>query len=76
MSDPDTGERRRGVLADVAAAAALAERLPHIDFVMSMALPDDVDARVLDLAQFAAMVEHTRKPIVVSSPFPAARRSA
>ena len=72
VSDPDTGERRRGLLADVAAAAALAERLPHIDFVMSMALPDDVDARVLDVAQFKAMVEHTRKPIVVSSPFPGA----
>ena len=72
VSDSDTGERRRGVLADVAAAAALAERLPHIDFVMSMALPDDVDTRVLDVAQFKAMVEHTRKPIVVSSPFPGA----
>jgi trimethylamine--corrinoid protein Co-methyltransferase len=72
VTDPGTGVRRRAVLDDVAAAAALAERLPHIDFVMSMALPDDVDARVLDVVQFRAMLENTRKPIVVSSPFPGA----
>ena len=72
VSDPHAGERRRAVLADVATAAALAERLPHIDFVMSMGLPQDVDAGVLDLIQFAAMLKHTRKPIVVSSPFPGA----
>lgn len=72
VSDPLTGERRRAVLADVAAAAALAEQLPHIDFVMSMGLPEDVGAHALDLAQFRAMLENTRKPIVVSSPFPGA----
>jgi trimethylamine--corrinoid protein Co-methyltransferase len=72
VSDPVTGERRRAVLADVAAAAALAELLPHIDFVMSMGLPEDADAQALDLAQFRAMLQNTRKPIVVSSPFPGA----
>jgi trimethylamine--corrinoid protein Co-methyltransferase len=72
VSDPETGERRRAVLGDVAAAAGLAERLPNIDFVMSMALPEDVDAQVLDVVQFRAMLAHTRKPIVVSSPFPGA----
>jgi len=69
VCDPDTGERRRGVLADVAAAAELAERLPNIDFVMSMTLPEDADADVLDLVQLAAMLSRTRKPIIASSPF-------
>ena len=69
VADPRTGERRRARLADVTAFAALAERLPGIDFVMSMGLPEDVPNEVVDLAQFAAMVKGTRKPIVVSSPF-------
>ncbi|HMK92450.1 MAG TPA: trimethylamine methyltransferase family protein [Thermoleophilia bacterium] len=63
------GERRRARLGDVAAYAALAERLPNIDFVMSMALPEDVDVERIDLLQLEAMLAATRKPIVVSSPF-------
>jgi trimethylamine--corrinoid protein Co-methyltransferase len=69
VSDPETGERRRSVLADVEQAARVAEALPNIDFVMSMALPDDVENEVVDVVQFAAMLRNTRKPIVVSSPF-------
>ena len=69
VADPDTGERRRAVLADVEAAASVAEALPNIDFVMSMALPHDVASEVVDLVQFGAMLRGTRKPIVVSSPF-------
>jgi trimethylamine--corrinoid protein Co-methyltransferase len=68
VRDASSGERRRALLADVQAMAALAEKLPHIDFVMSMALPCDVPADVADLAQFAAMLAGTRKPIVISSP--------
>ena len=34
-----------------------------------MGLPEDVDNAVVDLAQLAAMLAGTRKPIVVSSPF-------
>lgn len=66
--DPDTRERRRARLADVAASAALCEQLPNIDFVMSMALPGDVPTGEEDLAQFAAMLGATSKPIVVSTP--------
>jgi trimethylamine--corrinoid protein Co-methyltransferase len=66
--DPDTRERRRARLADVAASAALCEQLPNIDFVMSMALPEDVPAGQEDLAQFAAMLASTTKPIVMSTP--------
>ena len=69
VSDPETGERRRSILADVERAARVAEALPNIDFVMSMALPDDVENEVVDVVQFAAMLRNTRKPIVVSSPF-------
>ena len=69
VSDPETGERRRSILADVERAARVAEALPNIDFVMSMALPDDVENGVVDVVQFAAMLRNTRKPIVVSSPF-------
>ena len=69
VSDPETGRRRRAVLADVEAAAQVAEALPNVDFVMSMALPDDVANEVVDVVQFGAMLRGTRKPIVVSSPF-------
>ena len=68
VADPQDG-RRRARLADVERFAALCERLPNIDFVMSMALPDDADDERVDLAQLAAMLAGTRKPIVVSSPF-------
>ncbi len=69
VADPETGARRRAVLADVEAAAGVAEALPNIDFVMSMALPGDVANEVVDVVQFGAMLRGTRKPIVVSSPF-------
>jgi trimethylamine---corrinoid protein Co-methyltransferase len=69
VSDPETGARRRAVLADVEAAAGVAEALPNIDFVMSMGLPDDVASDSVDVVQFGAMLRGTRKPIVVSSPF-------
>jgi trimethylamine--corrinoid protein Co-methyltransferase len=69
VSDAGTGVRRRARLTDVEAAARVAEALPNIDFVMSMALPEDVANEVVDVAQFAAMLRGTRKPIVVSSPF-------
>ena len=68
VADPQGG-RRRARLADVEHYAILSEKLANIDFVMSMALPEDVDPERVDLAQLAAMLAGTRKPIVVSSPF-------
>ena len=47
--------------------AALAEKLPNLDFVMSMGLPNDVAAEVGDLAQFAAMLAGTRKPLLTTA---------
>jgi trimethylamine---corrinoid protein Co-methyltransferase len=65
--DPETGERRRATMADVEGMAALCDRLPGIDFVMSMGIPADVPAEVDDLAQFAAMLAGTRKPLLTTA---------
>jgi trimethylamine--corrinoid protein Co-methyltransferase len=69
VCDLESRQRRRARLADVTAAAALGEKLPEIDFAMSMALPEDVDGELVDLEQLAAMLAATSKPIVMSSPF-------
>ena len=69
VADPSTHERRRARLDDVTRFAAVAERLPDLDFVMSMGLPEDADNDRIDVQQLAAMLRGTRKPIVVSSPF-------
>jgi trimethylamine---corrinoid protein Co-methyltransferase len=66
FSDPDSGERRRVRSADVELMAALAEKLPHIDFVMSMGLPEDAPLRVDDLTAVRAMLAGTRKPLMVA----------
>jgi len=65
--DPRSGERRRAVVADIEVGAGLIERLPSIDFVMSMWLPEDAPQEVVELVQLQAMLTYTRKPIVVSS---------
>jgi trimethylamine---corrinoid protein Co-methyltransferase len=67
VTDPDSGERRLTTKADVEGMAALADKLPNIDFVMSMGLPSDVPARAGDLAQFAAMLTGTGKPLVTTA---------
>ena len=66
VCDPDTRERRRVRKADVEGMAALCEKLPHLDFVMSMGLPEDVPQAIDDLAQVDAMVRGTRKPLLVA----------
>ena len=66
IRDPDTRERRRVRKADVEGQAALCERLPNIDFVMSMGLPEDVPQEIDDVAQVDAMVRGTRKPLLVA----------
>jgi trimethylamine--corrinoid protein Co-methyltransferase len=67
VRDPDSGERRRVRVADVEGMAALSERLPNIDFVMSMGLPEDVGQEIDDVAPFVAMLKGTRKPILVAT---------
>ncbi len=67
VHDPTTGTRRRARLDDVRTSAALADRLDEVDFVMSMGLPEDAPITSDDVLQFAAMLEGTDKPLVVST---------
>ena len=62
--DFETGERRRAVLADTAAAAALVDKLPEIDFLMSLADIEDKPSELNDLWTVRAMLENSTKPIV------------
>ena len=66
VCDPETRERRRVRRADVEGMAALCEKLPNIDFVMSMGLPEDVPQAIDDLVQVDAMLRGTRKPLLVA----------
>jgi trimethylamine--corrinoid protein Co-methyltransferase len=65
--DLETGERRLSLLSDVANTARLADALPNLDFVMSMALPSDVPAETSDRRSFLAMTENTLKPLVFTA---------
>ena len=65
--DPDSGERRRVRSADIEEMAALCEQLPHLDFVMSMGLPEDAPLEIDDLSAVAAMLAGTRKPLMVAT---------
>ncbi len=65
--DLDTGERRLSLLSDVKKTARLADALPNLDFVMSMALPSDVPSATSDRRSFLAMTENTSKPLVFTA---------
>jgi len=67
VRDPETGERRRVRRADVEGMAALADKLPNIDFVMSMGLPADVPMAVDDLSAVVAMLRGTQKPLLIAT---------
>ena len=67
LYDLETGERRLGRLDDVSAAARLCDALPNIDFVMSGAWPDGMDARLTYPRQFNLMIKHTTKPLVMTA---------
>jgi trimethylamine---corrinoid protein Co-methyltransferase len=63
--DPRSGERRDYQLADIADCARLCNALPEINFVMSVGVPRDVAAESYFPHQFATMLRHAVKPIVV-----------
>ena len=63
--DPFTLERRSWCQEDVANAIRICDKLPNIDFVMSMGLLSDVDPRMINREQYAIMVQNTEKPQVV-----------
>ena len=68
MIDHRSGARRQGTLADVTEGIKLIDALPHIDFVMSFALPWDLDTDVVYLEQFKAMMANTTKPFAYVAP--------
>ncbi|MBC8492811.1 MAG: trimethylamine methyltransferase family protein [Chloroflexi bacterium] len=57
--DHRTGERRKPVLQDVVEGMIVCDALPHIDFVMSMFLPSNVDAMVSDRYQMEVMLNYS-----------------
>jgi len=65
--DLETQERRLSLLSDVKRTARLADALPNLDFVMSMALPSDVPTATSDRRSFLSMVENTTKPLVFTA---------
>jgi len=62
--DHRTGERRKPVLQDIIEGITVCDALPHIDFVMSMFLPSEVDSMVSDRYQMEVMLNATTKPII------------
>jgi len=62
--DHRTGEHRKAGLEDVRDGVVVCDGLEHVDFVMSMFLPSDIDPGVSDLRQMEVMLNHTTKPIV------------
>jgi len=63
--DGRTGDRRLAMLDDVRAGIALVDALPNMAFAMSIFLPSEVDGRVADRHQAAAMLTGTTKPLIV-----------
>jgi len=62
--DPHTGQRRKARRGDPAATARVCDALDHIDYVMGLALIDDVPQRVAPVVEFAEMIAHTGKPVL------------
>lgn len=65
--DLNTGERRNSQLQDVATLAKVADYCPNINFVMSMALANDMPAHTADVHEFVTMVNNTSKPLVFTA---------
>ncbi len=62
--DPETGERRRSQRGDPGLAALVCDALDNIDYVMGLALIDDVTPELSPVYEFADMVLNTAKPIL------------
>lgn len=64
--DPQTGEFRKPLKADVANTAIVCDGLKNIDFVMSNGQPSDVKPTMAEVHAFEALVSNTAKPVVQS----------
>lgn len=62
--DPLTGERKVPGLADTQRASRVMDALPNIDFQMDFGSIGGVDARIMDVHAFEAMLNNSTKPIV------------
>ena len=62
--DHRTGKRRQPTLRDVVEGITVCDALEHIDFVMSMFLPGDVNQETADRYQMEVMLNTTTKPII------------
>ncbi|MCK4901195.1 MAG: trimethylamine methyltransferase family protein, partial [Anaerolineales bacterium] len=60
--DHRTGERRKAVLQDIIDGIRVADAMPHIDFIMSMFLPNDVGI-AKEIRQMEVMLTYSNKPI-------------
>lgn len=62
--DPETGERRKARRGDPGLTARLCDGLDNIDYVMGLALIDDVPHRLAPVYEFAEMIANTGKPVL------------
>jgi trimethylamine--corrinoid protein Co-methyltransferase len=62
--DPFTGERRKARRGDPALAAQVSDALDNLDYVMGLALIDDVPHHLAPVYEFAEMVINTAKPVL------------
>jgi trimethylamine--corrinoid protein Co-methyltransferase len=65
--DPITLEFRRSRSTDIRNNVLIADALPSFEFIMSMALPEDVPPNKLYATVFLEMAKNTTKPLVVTS---------
>jgi trimethylamine--corrinoid protein Co-methyltransferase len=65
--DHRDGQRRSPLIRDVVEGTILCDALDHIDFLMSLFLPVDVDRLNTDRYQMEVMLNYTTKPILFVS---------
>ena len=63
--DPDTGERRMSRRGDPGTTARVADALNEIDYVMGLALIDDVPPPIAPVYEFAELIANTGKPVLM-----------
>ena len=62
--DPYTGERQRSRRQDVATSARVIDALENIDYLLGLALPEDVAPERASVFEFAEMVMNSTKPLM------------
>ncbi len=65
--DIETGKMRKSVKQDVINSSIVVDALENYDFMMSYAIATDVNDQLSYLHQFQAMIENTKKPIVITA---------